>query len=97
MRRFRPQDFSTLESVARFGVFRLRCPMCNAQRVIIAVWGKSSVRTYNSDLDASEWVHYRNMPPIDFDDVIRVARVMAAYEGDLTDVLEDPILDEPTS
>lgn len=97
MRRFRPQDFSTLESSSRLGVFRLRCPMCNAQRVLIAVWGKNSVRTYHSDLDAQEWVHYRNKPPIDVDDVIRVARDMAAYEGDLTDVLEDPLFDEPTS
>ena len=95
MRRFRPQDFSTLESATRFGVFRLRCPMCNAQRVIIAVWGKNSVRTYTSDLDAQEWVHYRNLPPIDYDDVIRVARVMTEYDGDLTDVLEDPLFDEP--
>lgn len=71
--------------------------MCNAQRVIVAVWGKNTVRTFHSDLDAEEWVHYRNAPPIDYDDVIRVARLMSAYDGDLTDVLEDPLFDEPTT
>ena len=71
--------------------------MCSAQRVIVAVWGKNSVRTFQSDLDAEEWMHYRNASPIDYDDVIRVARLMSEYEGDLTDVLEDPLFDEPTT
>lgn len=94
MRRFRAQDIATVESAARFGVFRLRCPMCTSQRLVIAVWNKSAVRTYATDLDAEEWVYYRNAPPIDVDDVIRVARMLADYDGDLSDVLEDPLFDE---
>jgi hypothetical protein len=94
MRRFRSQDFVTVESAERFGVFQLRCPMCSTQRVIVAVWGRSSVRTFASDLDAEEWLYYRNLPPIHYDDVIRVARLMSEYEGDFSDVLEDPLFDE---
>ncbi len=94
MRRFRTQDFGILESSTRYGVFRLRCPMCNAQRVVVAVWTRNSVRTYLSDLDAQEWMHYRNAPAVSTDDVIRMARVMSAYDSDFSDVLEDPLFEE---
>jgi hypothetical protein len=67
--------------------------MCSAQRVVIAVWTKAAVRTYTSDLDAEEWMHYRNAAPINTDDVLRMVRVMSAYEGDLSDVLEDPLFE----
>jgi hypothetical protein len=94
MRRFRPQDISALESSGRFGVFRLRCPMCNSQRLIMAQWSKNAIRTYVTDLDTEEWQHYRNGPPINVDDVLRVHRMLQTYDGDLSDVLEDPVLSE---
>ncbi len=94
MRRFRTQDIGILESGARFGVFRLRCPMCASERLIFAVWSKNAVRTFATDLDAQEWAFYRNAPPIDYDDVIRVARMLSEYDSDFSDVLEDPLLGE---
>lgn len=94
MRRYRAQDLKTLESTARYGVFRLRCPICSAQRVIVAVWNKSALRTYATDLDAQEWDYYRRTPPIDYNDVIRVARMLREYNGDFSDVLEDPLFED---
>ncbi|TAH51905.1 MAG: hypothetical protein EYC68_08990 [Chloroflexota bacterium] len=94
MRRFRPQDISTIESTARFGAFRLRCPLCLSERLVIAVWTKSAIRTFSTDLDYAEWNYYRQAPPINADDVIRMARIMSEYEGDFSDVLEDPMFDE---
>lgn len=97
LRRFRPQDISALESRAHLGVYRLRCPMCNSQRLVIAVWNKNAVRTYTTDLDAEEWMFYRHAPPINADDVLRVHQMFATYDGDFSDVLEDPILDNRES
>lgn len=94
MRRFRPQDISTIESDARQGVFRLRCPMCASQRLVIAVWMRGGIRTYASDLDAQEWRFYRSAPPISTDDVIRISRMLSGYHGDFSDVLEDPLFEE---
>lgn len=99
LRRFRTQDIFTLESSARFGVFRLRCPMCHTDRLVIAVWNKNRVETFATDLDAQEWIHYRHAPAIDTDDVIRVARMLQNYEGGFADILEDPLFephDQPT-
>lgn len=93
MRRFRPKDFATIESGAGLGVFQLRCPMCGAQRLVIAVWNERNVRTFLTELDAQEWVFYRNGAPISSDDVIRVYQMLEGYDGDLSDVLEDPLFD----
>lgn len=94
MRRFRPQDIAIIETASRFGVFRLRCPMCTSQRLVIAVWHKNMVRTYPTDLDAQEWAYYRHAPPINTDDVLRMVQLMNEYDGDFSDVLEDPLFDE---
>lgn len=93
MRRFRTQDFSTIESDPRRAVFRLRCPMCHVERLIIATWNRSAVKTYTTDLDVQEWFYYRSKPAINADDVIRVARMFTGYEGDFSDVLEDPLFE----
>lgn len=93
LRRFRTQDIVTLESSARFGVFRLHCPMCHIDRLVMAVWSKNGVQTYATDLDAQEWFYYRNAPAIDADDVIRISRMLQEYDAGFADVLEDPFLD----
>jgi len=64
-----------------------------SQRLVIAVWNKSVVRTYLTDLDAQEWTHYRDAPPIGSDDVLRVYQMLEAYDGDFSDVLEDPLFE----
>lgn len=92
MRRFRPQDIAVIESAPRRGVFRLRCPICSAQRLVIGEWNKNAMRTYVTDLDQEEWMHYRNAMPINSDDVLRIVQMLRTYEGDFGDVLEDPFL-----
>jgi hypothetical protein len=94
LRRFRTQDIITLESAPRRGVFRLDCPMCHTNRLIIGVWNKNAMCTYVTDLDEEEWNHYRHTAPIAVDDLLRVVQMLKTYEGDFTDVLEDPIFDE---
>ncbi|MBI4673014.1 MAG: hypothetical protein HY741_15275 [Chloroflexi bacterium] len=94
MRRFRTQDISVIESAPRRGVFCLRCPMCASQRLVIGVWNKNAMRTYVTDLDQEEWTYYRHAPPIHSDDVLRMVRMLRTYDGDFSDVLEDPILGE---
>jgi hypothetical protein len=93
MRRFRPQDIATIESAPRLAVFRLRCPTCTIQRLVIAVWNRNAVRTYLTDLDAQEWAFYRHAPPVNSDDVLRMYQMLKDYAGDFGDVLEDPLFE----
>jgi hypothetical protein len=94
MRRFRPQDIEALDSTEQRATFRLRCPMCHTERLVIAVWNKSAVRTFATDIDLEEWTYYRNASPINVDDVLRVHQMLAVYAEDFSDVLEDPLFDQ---
>lgn len=93
-RRFRSQDIATIESGRRISVYRLRCPICTVNRLVIALSYKNGVRTFATDLDAEEWLHYRHAAPINADDVLRIVRMLQEYEGDFTDVLEDPLFND---
>ena len=68
--------------------------MCRRVRLVIAVWVKHAVRVLATDLDEQEWTHYRHTEPVNADDVLRVVQMLKSYDGDFTDVLEDPILGE---
>lgn len=94
MRRYRSQDIAPLEDNARSGAFRLSCPMCHSQRLVLAVWTRNAMRTFVTDLDAEEWMHYRAAPPISSDDVLRFHAMLLDYDGDFSDVLEDPLFDD---
>jgi hypothetical protein len=92
-RRFRPQDIVMIESAPRFGVFRLRCPMCVSERLVIGTWNKNAIHMYATDLDQEEWKYYRHAPPINSEDVLRVVQMLKTYDDDFSDVLEDPLFD----
>lgn len=92
-RRFRTQDIITLESAARAKVFRLRCPICMTERLVVGTWQNEAFRMYWTELDREEWMHYRNAPPINSDDVLRVVQMLRTYTDDFGDVLEDPIFE----
>jgi hypothetical protein len=68
--------------------------MCTTERLVLAAWSSTTVRTYATDLDAEEWVYYRHQPPIQIHDLLRVHEMFKTYDGDLSDVLEDPIFDD---
>lgn len=90
-RRARPKDLQTLQHQANSAVFRLRCPVCAQERLLVARWSGLAVKMYHTELDAEEWQHYSQSPRVSADDVIRMHLTMSTYDGDLSDVLEDPL------
>lgn len=93
-RRYRMQDFTQIDQAENVSVFEIRCAMCRRNRLIIALWENRRLALFHTDLDAAEWQHYRALPPVRSDDVIRFHLAMQSYEGDLSDVLEDPLLND---
>lgn len=93
-RRFRARDILLIDSAPRVSVFRLHCAMCLSRRLVIGVWNKNTLRLCLTELDEQEWRHYRHARPIQSDDVLRVVEMLRSYEGDFSDVLEDPLFDE---
>jgi hypothetical protein len=94
LRRYRLQDVSQIDQDDHVTVFNVRCAMCSRQRLIIAEQERGRIKLLHTDLDDAEWRHYRSQPSVDCDDVIRTYADMSRYDGDLTDVLEDPLLSD---
>jgi len=93
-RRFRPQDFFLVEAAPQWSVFQLRCAMCHSQRLVLGARTRNRIRAYALELDAEEWNFYRRAPRLDADDVVRIARMLKTYDGDFSDVLEDPFFEQ---
>jgi hypothetical protein len=90
-RRYRPYDFQVMEERENLAVMRLTCRDCRKQSVVLAVVQRRQVRSIWSELEPDEWQRYRDLPPLTRDEVINFHRIMQAYDGDFTDVLEDPL------
>lgn len=93
-RRYRLQDITQLDQDEQRAVFKLRCPLCLAERLIIARWEGKRVELLYTELDQEEWTHYHARAAIQSDDVIQMHCNMQTYDGDLSDILEDPLLQD---
>lgn len=91
-RRFRIQDLRVIDEDANLVVVERRCHVCDKRSLTLISIGKIRAETHYCDLDAEEWMFYKDLPPVMYDDVISCHRVMREYSGDLSDVLEDPVL-----
>ena len=90
-RRYRTRDFELLDQKENVAVMCVECRFCHKQSVILAVVQRRRVQPLYSELEPQEWSWYNQLPPVSVDDVIEIHRRMQAYEGDFTDVLEDPL------
>ncbi len=93
-RRYKAYDFSVIEERENLAVMRLICRECHKQSVVLAVVQRRKVRPVLSELEPDEWRRFSRMVALSSDDVIRMHRDMEAYDGDFTDVLEDPLPSE---
>ena len=94
-RRYRPYDFSILEERGHFAVMRIVCRECHKQSVVVALVQRHKIRSVLSELEPEEWQRFHSNRPLSADDVIVMHRRMAEYNGDFTEVLEDPLPPEP--
>ncbi len=93
-RRYRPYDFQVMEERENLAVMRITCRDCRKQSVVLAVVQRRKVRSVVSELEPDEWQRFRNTKPLTRDHVINFHRLMQAYDGDFTDILEDPLPSE---
>jgi ribosomal protein S27E len=90
-RRYRPYDFQVMEERENLAVMRIVCRDCRKQSVVLAIVQRHKVRSVVSELEPDEWQRFRDLKPVTRDEVIRIHRLMHVYDGDFTDVLEDPL------
>lgn len=70
---------------------KVHCRECRTKALLLAVVNDTGTRPVYTDLAPDEWERFRESPPISVDDVIQAHEYLQGYDGDFTDILEDPL------
>jgi hypothetical protein len=73
---------------------RVHCRECKAKSLLLAVVNDNGTQPVYTDLAPEEWERFKDAPAISIDDVITAHEFLGLYDGDFTDILEDPLPDE---
>jgi uncharacterized protein YbaR (Trm112 family) len=88
---FRARDIQMLGRRDNAWALRVACPMCRTQALLLAVIERHAAQTLYSDLTPDEWVRFQDRPPIAPDDVIAFHQYIHAYDGDFSEILDEPL------
>lgn len=67
------------------------CRECRTQALFLAVMSEGTTRHIYTDLSPGEWERFKVRPAITVDDVIDFYVHMDAYDGDLSEILDEPL------
>ncbi len=73
---------------------RVRCRECRTEALLLAVVNEAGTQSIYTDLMPAEWERFKNAVPVTADDVISVHEFLAAYEGDLSELMDEPLPQE---
>jgi len=70
------------------------CRECRTKGLMLAVITNGTTQPYHTDLEPSEWARIKERPPISADDVVKVYEYLDAYDGDFSEILDEPLEEE---
>ena len=70
---------------------QINCRECRTQALLLAMVDGRMARPIFTDLAPDEWLRFKDQPPISVDDVIAMHQHMQTYDGDFSEILEDPL------
>lgn len=90
-RKYRASNITTIDKWDSTRLLRLACAWCGAEEVLAVVLHGNQAHAVLLDLVASEWAYFRRQPAVSTNDVVNMARAMRDYDGDFSEILEDPV------
>lgn len=88
---FKMNDIQIVGRREHVWALRIRCRMCHTQALVLAAINEGTAQTIYTDLDPDEWERFKDAPPISTDDVIAIHQYMDSYDGDFSEILEEPL------
>jgi hypothetical protein len=89
-------DIQVLGNRDKVWAMRVNCRECRTKSLLLAVVDGKSARSVYTDLAPDEWQRFKDGPPISADDVIVMHQSIQSYDGDFSEILEDPLPNEAT-
>lgn len=93
-KRFRMGDIQIVGHRDNVWAMRASCRECRTTALLLAVISQNVTRSIYTDLAPEEWERFKSSVPVDVDDVIRFYQAMDAYDGDFSDILEEPLSED---
>jgi len=88
---FSMSDIQGLGHREQIWAMRVNCRECRTQALLLAVVNGKTTHPIYTDLSPDEWQRFKDRPPISVDDVIAMHQHIQAYDGDFSEILEDPL------
>jgi hypothetical protein len=73
---------------------RVNCRECRTEALLLAVVEEKGARPVYTDLAPTDWTRFKDGPAITVDDVIEMHKFIQTYEGDFSEILEEPLPEE---
>lgn len=91
---FGAKDIELVGKRENVWAMRVNCRECRTKALLLAVVNQGTVRSIDTDLVPEDWERFKASPPISTDDVIAVHEFIQSYDGDFSDILEEPLPEE---
>ncbi|MDE3090620.1 MAG: hypothetical protein KGJ80_14675 [Chloroflexota bacterium] len=91
---FAAGDIQVLGHREQIWAMQITCRECRTQALLLAVVDGKGARPVHTDLSPDEWQRVKDRPPVSVDDVIALHQYLQAYDGDFSEILEEPLPDE---
>jgi hypothetical protein len=89
--RFSLSDVHVLGKREHLWAISLNCRECRTQALVLAVIENGSPLSIATDLTPSEWERFAKCPAISIDEVIEFHDYMSSYDGDLSEIMDEPL------
>ena len=91
---FGKSDFQVVGRRGNVWAMRVDCRECRTRALLFAVVSEGATQTAYTDLTPEDWERFKDSPPISTNDVVEVHEYMQRYDGDFSEILEEPLPSE---
>lgn len=92
--RYRPRDIHILAHQGERWLMAMECHECRTLGLVLAVLQKGEVQPVMTELTPEEKAEFREMPPLDADDVLDVHQFLRDFNGDFVRLFRRQTLTE---
>ena len=93
-RRFSARDVQILDRRDKLAAMAVKCRWCGTEAILFALVNAQTALPIRTDLTPGEWARFQRAAAINENDVIQLHRTIQAYDGDFSELMDEPLPDE---
>jgi hypothetical protein len=91
---FRKSDVHVIGRRENTWAMSVTCRECQSKALMLAVLAGGTTHPIYTDLEPNEWDRFKAHPRISLNDVIQFYSYLDAYDGDFSEIMDEPLEDE---